>query len=226
MKPHKSATDIILLSSGESKAALASKILGWGMGFGSLFLYSPILMDLIKSSESAVDAYSVQTFIYTMLGSSATILYSFKKQFAINTYIELCNNAIQQLIIVCMICVYSNNKKFLSTLLLSVSTIGFYILRFIPSGSPVISIVQVIGTILQNFSLVPQIIKNFQQKNTRWSIYTAVAAFLGLCVRVFTTITTVKDPLLLLSYLLSASLNSVLIWQILHYGGASTSGTE
>jgi len=65
---------------------------------------------------------------------------------------------------------------------------------------------------------VPQIILNHRQKHTGQLAFLSFAlAFLGNLARVFTTLVKLSDPLTLASHLIAATLNGIIVGQILFY---------
>jgi len=65
---------------------------------------------------------------------------------------------------------------------------------------------------------VPQILLNSRQQHTGQLAFLSFAlAFLGNLARVFTTIVKLSDPLTLASHAIAASLNGVIVGQVLMY---------
>ena len=73
----------------------------------------------------------------------------------------------------------------------------------------------------------PQIWLNFTSKSTgQLSLVTSALFMVGAMARVFTTLTETSDMVTLVNFALSATLNAVIVAQILMYGGATKDKAE
>lgn len=66
---------------------IAAKIIGYIMGIGSMLLYSPIIITLLKTKNS--DGFSISTWVFNVFGTMLAISYPVKRKFPISTYVEL-----------------------------------------------------------------------------------------------------------------------------------------
>ena len=75
------------LSSSKGFKDIAAKIIGYIMGIGSMLLYSPIIITLLKTKNS--DGFSISTWVFNVFGTMLAISYPVKRKFPISTYVEL-----------------------------------------------------------------------------------------------------------------------------------------
>lgn len=85
-----------------------------------------------------------------------------------------------------------------------------------------------IGTPLMIMSRIPQIINNFSQGHTGQLAFITVALnFVGALARIFTTLTEVGDDYALLAgFIISVTLNGLLLLQIVMYWSATKKATQ
>ena len=101
----------------------------------------------------------------------------------------------------------------------SVAYVGAALALLLGSPPPrLLAVLQVWATSLLMVSLIPQLYLNYSRKEPgQYSPVTAGLSVLGNSIRIFTTLTLTKDPLLLLGFALGFSLNATLLGQILFY---------
>lgn len=66
---------------------IVAKALGYVIGAGSLAVYLPILLSLLK--KKSADGFSVATWVFNLLGITLAVIYPLKKGFPMSTFVEL-----------------------------------------------------------------------------------------------------------------------------------------
>jgi hypothetical protein len=152
-----SASTIALSSSQNFKNILA-KLLGYIMGAGAMAVYAPIVLNLLKTKDSK--GFSLQTWIFNIVGLSLSVLYPFKKGFPVSTYLELIAISIQSVAILGLICFYRGGEifqKYLLSMAAFTSVMGAVCLS--REISPFfLSLIQIFAIFLCNYANIPQII--------------------------------------------------------------------
>ena len=208
------ATDDSGIVSGKSTLATA---FGYIIGAGSLTLYLPILVDIVKKGNTK--GVAIQTWIANAASFSLALIYPIKKRFALSTYVELLALAVQSVIILATICVYNGYVKEFAAAASLVSALMFVIFtKEIPEK--VLSSVQVCRVTIDTFTLLPQILLNFNAKSFRYSLLTLGMSIIGNLMRVFTTMQLVKDNLVMAGYLFGLLNAFILLMQYFVYGTA------
>ena len=212
------------LTNGSKTAALAittvstkdiiAKALGYVLGFGALAVYLPIIINLIKAKSA--DGYSVETWIFNLIGLTIACLYPFKKGFGVSTYVEILAIAIQSAGILGLICFYQQKlKEYLIGMVAFVASCTFICVNKVPNN--VLNWMQVAAIIVCNYANIPQIVLTFQTKKATWSWITSAMSMAGNLIRVFTTIQLTKDTLVLSGNTLGFLTNLILFLQVFIY---------
>jgi mannose-P-dolichol utilization defect protein 1 len=160
------------------------------------------------------------TYLIESFGYAYNLAYHYRAGYPFSTYGDFALLGVQNCIIMALIFYYGNQwlPRGILTLLLFIggtlyaswpqSTVPLSVLERLCS----LNIAIVIG------SRLPQILANARRKHTgSLSLATCVGLFGGAAARVFTTLQQVQNRTILLGYLVSASLNGVLVAQILMY---------
>ena len=193
---------------------VVAQSLGILMGGGAMVLYTPILIKLWKAKNG--EGLSFQTWVFNLLGFTAAVLYPLKKGFPISTYIEGIALCLQSLLILGTLSLYKGAIwKFLIALFLYASSLVFLAGPVIPVKY--VSLLQLAATISCNYAQIPQIVLSYKLKKSSWSIISATMSTVGNLIRVFTTITLTKDPLILYGHVVGAMTNAILLLQIILY---------
>lgn len=209
------ATPSYVIAKRLSAANIAST-LGYFMGSMAVALYMPIIVGLLK--KSSAEGTSLATWVTSLASFSLALIYPIKKKFALSTYIELIALECQSFIIVCIICKYKNMLKelFLGTFVLGAIVVALLTQELSPS---LLSSIQILRVALDGYSLLPQIIMNWNQKAFSYNEITALMSAVGNGIRIFTTFQLVKDPLVLIGYIIGFLSNSVLLLQYFYFKG-------
>ena len=188
--------------------------LGILMGGGAMVLYTPILIKLWKAKNG--EGLSFQTWIFNLLGFTAAVLYPLKKGFPVSTYVEGIALCLQSLLILGTLSFYKGAIwNFLIALFLYTISLVFLAGPVIPVKY--VSFLQLAATVSCNYAQIPQIVLSYKLKKSSWSIISATMSTLGNLIRVFTTITLTKDPLILYGHVIGAMTNAILLLQIILY---------
>lgn len=197
----------------EGKRSIATFV-GYFIGAGAIALYLPIILDILKSKN--VEGVSVATWVTALASFSLALIYPLKKRFAFSTYIELVALHIQSFIILGIICTYKLMlKEFIMGSILLGSVIAVVLVSNIPPS--ILSSIQIVRVILDAYSLIPQIVVNYNNKMFSYNEITAMLSVIGNGLRVFTTLKLVKDPLVLAGYVIGVASNLILLLQFVMY---------
>lgn len=201
--------------SSRSDKDLLARLLGYIMGIGSMLLYSPILMKLLKNGSA--EGFSVVTWISNVVGCTLAMAYPMKKGFPISTYLELVSATLQSIGILALLCFYEGKIKEFS-IGLSVLSIFFLIFQKLSNlPAHLLGFVQIAASLIANYANIPQIILTFQTKKASWSGITAFLSVAGCLVRIFTTVQLTKDPFVIAGYMLGIVTNGLLLAQVIMY---------
>lgn len=193
---------------------IIAKALGYVLGFGALAVYLPIIINLIKAKSA--DGYSVETWIFNLIGLTIACLYPFKKGFGVSTYVEILAIAIQSAGILGLICFYQQKfKEYLIGMAAFAASCTFICVSKVPTNF--LNWMQVAAIIVCNYANIPQIVLTFQTKKATWSWITSAMSMAGNLIRVFTTIQLTKDTLVLSGNALGFLTNLILFLQVFIY---------
>lgn len=110
------------LTGSTSISVLIAKALGYVMGVGALLVYTPIIINLMKTKKA--DGYSTATWVFNLLGMTMACVYPFKKGFPVSTYIEILTLIVQSVGILGLICFYQDKKSDLIMYMSGFSVLG------------------------------------------------------------------------------------------------------
>eukprot|EP01038_Epipyxis_sp_PR26KG_P014631 gene14631-19651_t len=198
-----------------SVGSMVAKILGYIMGIGSMSIYTPIIIDLLKAKNA--DGFSVATWIFNIVGVSLAAYYPLKRGFPLSSFIELIVIAVQAVFVLGLISYYKNQMLIFSLGMVIFSLLSF-VMMTISVSSSFLNMVQILAILLCNYANVPQIMLTFKTRNASWSPITAGMSVVGNLIRVYTTIQLTGDWLVLSGYSLGFATNSILLVQSLFYG--------
>ena len=191
-----------------------AKSLGYLIGLGAMALYSPIIIKLVRTKDA--EGFSLQTWIFNIFGLGAQLLYNYKRGFHISTYLELIITVTQSIGILGLVSSYSGKgKEYIGGMAATAGLVALLAVADIPLK--VLGIVQLASIIACNYALIPQILLSFKTKKTAWSWITSSLSLIGCLLRIFTTMTLTKDPLVLAGFTVGAVNNLTLLLQIYFY---------
>ena len=195
---------------------VAARALGYCIGAGSTVLFAPIVYTL--ATQKSADGLSLSTFTLSLCGYSCSAAYNYKKGHALSTYVESVLLAVQCAVI-SFVCALLKGMDVGLVVMGTIAYVGAALLLLLGNPPPrLLALLQVWATSLLMISLIPQLYLNYSRKEPgQYSPVTAGLSVLGNSIRIFTTLTLTKDPLLLLGFALGFSLNAALLGQILFY---------
>jgi len=198
-----------------SVVQLASKAIGVSIIGASVLLKVPQILNIVKSRS--VRGLSFSMFILELVGYTITLAYSFSNNFAINTYGEYFPIAAQNLVIIFLLYKYTNalGVFFGGATVYAIACYALFS-GIIPAS--VLTLLQTATIPIFTMSKIPQIYINSKNKSVgQLSGITVFLNFAGSLARVFTTLAEVPDNLVLVGYLIGATLNGIMLLQVLIY---------
>jgi mannose-P-dolichol utilization defect 1 len=201
--------------------AWTSAIVGALVVAGSVMYKIPQVLRIARRKSG--EGVSVTMYALETLGVSFSALYFARKAFSFSTYGELLFVMLQNVVILGLIARYEK----LSRRICFAATIGFPVLVAVlalPSVPlSVLMTLQVASIPILNSARIPQIALNWRRKSTgELSCVTLVLQLVGNLARIFTTLASVRDPLMLVGVCVSTLFNSALVVQWLHYSSKKT----
>lgn len=192
-----------------------AKVFGYLLGAGSMLVYTPIILNLLKTKNS--EGYSVATWVYNLLGLAVALIYPFKKAFPLSTYIEILILTIQSAGILGLVCKYQNllNEYALGMAAFSAATAAVVFSPAIPPK--LLQSLQLLAIVVCNYANIPQILLTFKTKKASWSWITASMSMAGNIIRIFTTMQLTQDLLVMSGNLLGVLTNAILLFQVFYY---------
>lgn len=213
----------ILLGEGKACAPLLlSKLLGWGIVVGASIVKLPQLINILRLGTAA--GISRSSLYIELLCNSWTTAYNVAAGHPFSTWGEAGLIAVQNVALVGATWAYApaNAKPVTDDavgLAVALTAAGVLPLGLAPEARPILATAT---TVLFTAARLPQIISNIRAGHTgSLSMITLFMNFAGTLARVFTTITEVSDPLVFANYMLSATLNGILVLQGIIYWKAT-----
>ncbi|KAI8982395.1 hypothetical protein BDF20DRAFT_987297 [Mycotypha africana] len=193
-----------------------SKGLGLGIVLGGSIVKIPQILTILKNRSAA--GLSLSSYIIETLSYFITLAYNMRQGNPFSTYGEMMFIVIQNIVIISLMFVYSRQHASLLITLLGLGA-AFYVLNNQKLVSAVLMSSLLALTIPLNLSSkIPQIQTNFKNKSTgQLSVFTVVNYFAGSAARVFTNMTEVGDPLIMLGGVGATVLNGILLLQVIMY---------
>lgn len=193
-----------------------SKGLGLGIVVGGSIVKIPQIITIV--ANSSVRGLSLASFVLEALACCITFAYNWRQSNPFSTYGESFFLTLQNILISLLILFY--NRRLGATF----GGLIAYLLILHCLTSPtmlspwVMASLYAITIPLSLASKIPQIYTNFVNKSTgQLSVFAVLNYFAGTTARVFTTMTELDDPLMLMGNLLASILNGVLVIQVFMY---------
>ena len=205
----------VAVTSAPSLSTVLAKALGYVLGAGSLFVYAPIALNVLKTKNA--DGLSVATWCFNLLGLSVALVYPFKKNFPLSTYIEILILTVQSAAILGLVCSYQNLLKEYIVGMSLFSVVAASVALAPNINARVLQALQVAAILVCNWANVPQIMLTFRRKKAGWSWITAAMSLAGNLIRVFTTMQLTQDFLIMSGNLIGCVSNLTLLFQIWLY---------
>jgi len=209
---------------------LISKALGLLIIAGSLIIKVPQIVKIVKAKSAK--GISLTSVLLELVCLLFTMSFSYRRHFPFGTYGETVFVTIQNFVIIFLIYYYGNGDKKPEGIspsffgILAIYVVVLYSFLQNPGNLVDVSLIQSLQTLnipILISSRVPQIISNFTTKSTgQLAIATWLLTFAGAIARVFTTLQEAYDPILLVGYIIGASLSSTICFQIFYYASTIT----
>jgi hypothetical protein len=206
---------------------LVSKALGFGMALGACFYKLPIIINAVKAGHCG--GLSPLAFYLETSSFMANIYYNVRKDNPFSTYADLIAVGAQLVLLILMMWTLGLNEKkerlpisHISAVIGLFAILIYVIFNYIDEAA--LSYLMLYAIVVSLLSKVPQIIKNFQTKNTGvQSVITGVNSIAGPLVKVYIMLVETKDMFSLFFYVMSFVLNAVILSQIIAYGNGNKS---
>merc|ERR1712093_22120 len=196
---------------------LLSKFLSFGVVAGSLVYKLPQILK-VQNSRSA-KGLAMLGVLLELLSVTISFSYSYSKGFPFMTYGESVFVAGANLLIICQILSFEHGGvgfQGLAGIALYGAAVYALLGGFVPFSA--LQIMQGCVTPIVIASRLPQIWESYKNKSTgQLSFITWFLNFGGSLARIFTTLQEIDDPLVLIGYIVGASLNAIIIGQIFLY---------
>lgn len=191
--------------------------LGYLVGAGSLLLYTPIAMRVVRQRDAS--GLTLSTWWLKLLSYSCSDVYSFANGFPLSTYVETLIITVEAAVVLAIVAFFQRrlDGSFIA-LALGYGAACAWALSAAPAS--MIAFGQAAATLLNTGALLPQLLLNFRRRSPGgYSPLTAGLACAGCAIRLFTTVELAgSDPLLLAGFAFGLFLNAALLAQIGYYG--------
>mmetsp|Transcript_2149 Transcript_2149/g.5702 ORF Transcript_2149/g.5702 Transcript_2149/m.5702 type:complete len:322 (-) Transcript_2149:285-1250(-) len=192
--------------------------LGYFVGAGSLLLYTPIAVRVIR--QGSADGLTLSTWWLKLCSYTCSDIYAFSRGYPLSAYAETLIITAEASVILVLVAFFQGriSARF-AGLGLVFSAAVFWALAA-PAPAAVTALGQAGSTVLNTGALLPQLLLNAERRSPGdYSPVTAGLAALGCAIRLFTTVQLADSDLMLLGgFGVAFLLNSALFAQILWYG--------
>ena len=189
------------------------------MGAGSLLLYAPILVRLVRSRSA--DGLSEATWWLQLFGFTTVCIYNSAKGFPLAAYVETLSFAVQSgFILLAILLLQARPGRPALRQPHVLAGIAAYAALWAAAGAglspPLLACLQVAATVGITGALLPQLWMNAQRRSGGgWSPITAGLSAAGNAVRCWTTMQLTGDGILLAGFAAGFLVNAALLAQIL-----------
>lgn len=192
---------------------------GYLIGLGSLLLYTPIAIRVVRQKHA--DGLVLSTWWLKTMSYLCSDIYFVRRHYVLSTYAETLIITIEAGVVLFLVAYYQKQIYsiypfwILFVILMSVSIYGFT-----TAPLSLTAVGQLCAAFINIIALLPQFYYNYSNKSKGdYSPVTAALASLGCFTRIFTTrVLNNSDPVLLLSFISAFVVNTLLLLQILYYG--------
>lgn len=195
----------------------ASQIVGVTVSLASIFPRLPQIYWIMH--KRSVEGLSHGMFVCEALCSLLSVLYSRAHSHPLNTYGEVVCQTVQTSFILALFAKIRGTLFRDGALSVAVTALSLKVLKQPKRYIKLLSAIQVVNSLATQVGRVPQILTNHKSKGTgQLSSVPYVANTMGSLLRLFTTREQLGgDPILILGFVASFLVNSILAVQILHY---------
>jgi mannose-P-dolichol utilization defect protein 1 len=200
-------------------STMIAKGLGYLIGAGSLLLYAPIALRVVRTKDA--NGLTLSTWWLKLLSYTCSDVYSFTNAYPLSTYVETLIITVEAAIVLALVA-WHQNRLDASFCLLALAYVGACAWSLTAAPAEAVAFGQAAATLLNTGALLPQLALNLQRRSPGgYSPITAALACTGCLIRLFTTVElTGADPLLLAGFGFGFALNATLLGQIVYYGVA------
>jgi len=207
-------------SSSSSSSTWLANALGYLIGLGSLMLYTPIAVRLVR--QKTAQGTTLSTWMMKLSSYTCTDLYSFWNHYPISTYIETLIITLEAAMILTLVVLYQQRHRDVTLWSFVAAFTAGTAYLYVRAPPKVLALGQLSAAALNAGALVPQFASNLRQRSKGdYSPVTAALAATGCAIRLYTVQTLAdSDPILLISFGMALVLNTALLLQIVYYGMA------
>lgn len=190
--------------------------LGFLLGIGSLALYTPILVRVVRKGNA--EGIALSTFWLKLTAYCCADIYSFARGYPLSTYIDVLIITLEAALVLVTVA-FLQRKLDASFVAAALALALACAWALVAAPMEYLALASVASTVLNTGALVPQIALNARRGSSGdYSPLTAALACGGCTVRLFTTVRlSSSDPLLLAGFGSAVALNSTLLAQVLWY---------
>lgn len=201
---------------------LLSKVLGYGIVAGSLFVKVPQIMKILSNRSGAgINIFSV---FLELTAITLNLSYNFVKGFPFSSWGDVSFLAVQTAVIAALVLHYNGSLLSVVAFLLSYIVAAYVLMSGLTTVDMLWSL-QVLNIPILIAGKMSQAFTNYLNKNTgQLSAVTCFMLFFGSTARVFTSIQETGDTLIIVTYVLSTLSNGVIVAQLLYYWNSDGGG--
>ncbi|KAL1493985.1 hypothetical protein ABEB36_009662 [Hypothenemus hampei] len=193
--------------------------LGLGLILGSILVKVPQILKIVRSrSAEGISIFGVSLELTAII---IYMSYNFVKRFPFNSWGDTFFVGVQTLIIGALVLFYSG-KIFQALLYIAFVLVVCFILMGGLTPVDILWTLTSINIIIIVAAKLVQATTNYKNGHTgQLSAVTLILLLAGSCARIFTSIQETGDPITILTYVASTSVNALLVFQLIYYWGAT-----
>lgn len=201
------------------KFALA-RYLSLSVVLGSIAVKLPQIIKILRSNSTENLSYMVN--ILELAACTFPVCYNYAKEFPFSTWGESFFVGVQVVIIIMLMCMVRKQLSFLLIFLPTYCGLVWYLTsEYVPMN--ILMTLQGSVVFLVIGSRMTQILTTHQSGTTgQLSFITAFMTWMGTAARVFTTIQETQDLLILTTFLVSTTVNTLVLFQFYWYWNVPT----
>jgi mannose-P-dolichol utilization defect 1 len=202
-------------------ADVVARGLGYVIGAGSLLLYTPIAIRVLR--QRSADGLTESTWWLKLVSYTCSDIYFFTNGYPVSTYVETLVITVEAAVVLLLVAYFQRRHHTALDVHFGAGIVLYLVMSvwgLTLAPASVVALGQAGTAILNTVALVPQFLLNFKtQSSGDYSPITASLAAGGCFIRLFTTVQLAgSDPMLLFTFGLAFVVNCALLAQILWYG--------
>ncbi|KAJ8903767.1 hypothetical protein NDN08_000301 [Rhodosorus marinus] len=214
----------LLLDDRECLSLVLSRVLGFGIVLLAGIIKLPQILSIVGNHSAegiSVNAYMLETF-----GYAYNLSFAMQMGYPVTAYGEFALILGQNLIVLSLIFYYNGSTR---------SAFAVPLAYVCMTAAMMFGMIQIevlraltgLNALTAVGSRLPQIAKNYKSGSIgSLSLLTCLALALGSMVRVYTTLKEVNEPTILLGFIVSGSLNLMVLGQVIFYSYIKPSGSK